>query len=350
MATLVSPSLLSADFNHLEEEIKRAVEAGADYIHYDVMDGQFVNNISFGLPILKASHDKHPLVNDVHLMIKDPYHYVRAFAKTGANIITFHYETCKKDIEVFDLLDYIHFFKCKAGISIKPNTPVKKILPFLGSVDMILIMSVEPGFGGQAFDPRALTKIKELKEYLVANEYKNVLIEVDGGVNDVTGRQCVDAGADILVAGSYLFGHDDMKKRIDLLKDSYIVEPICEEIVDPVVEYNPNFRFQEGEVEKLEEAVEANEHVSEVAAPRDPCYIPEVEKEEAREEENAPETPIEEDIHEAKVDIPGVSEEVVEVKEETSANPEEVKVEGPDFEEVIIEKPEQPKQKESIEE
>ena len=213
----VAPSILSADFNHLLEDIKKVEDAGAEYLHFDVMDGHFVPNISFGQPVLKSIAHSHHMINDVHIMISDPFKYAPEFIKAGANILTFHYEACKSDKEVFQVIDLIHDYGCKAGLSIKPNTPVEKVFPFLYSLDLVLIMSVEPGFGGQKFIQDAFTKIYRLREKINAENIK-CLIEVDGGINDETAKLCKLAGVDILVAGSYLFGHDDIKERIEKLR------------------------------------------------------------------------------------------------------------------------------------
>lgn len=215
--TLVSPSLLSANFASLEEDIKKVEEAGADWLHFDVMDGHFVPNISFGLPVLKAISKKHNMVNDVHLMISNPTKYAKKFIEAGADYLTFHYESLQNDEEIYKLIDIIHDNGAKVGISIKPNTPPNVLYPFLNRIDLVLVMSVEPGFGGQSFMDNALGKIFVLKEFIEKNKLK-CLVEVDGGVDGTTGPKCTFAGADVLVAGSYIFGKEDIKERIESLR------------------------------------------------------------------------------------------------------------------------------------
>ena len=213
----IAPSILSADFNNLKEEIKLVESLKAEYLHFDVMDGHFVPNISFGQPVLKSISKSHSLVNDVHIMISDPFKYAPEFIKAGADILTFHYEACHSDKEVFQVIDLIHDYGCKAGLSIKPGTPVDKVFPFLYSLDLVLIMSVEPGFGGQSFITDSLSKVIRLRNKIDGENIK-CLIEIDGGINDQTGPLAASMGVDVLVAGSYLFGHEDLANRLERLK------------------------------------------------------------------------------------------------------------------------------------
>lgn len=212
----VAPSILSADFMNLGEEIKSIEKAGAEFLHFDVMDGHFVPNISFGIPVLKCISHQHKMINDVHIMISDPKFYADKFIGAGADYLTFHYESCQNDKEVEEVIKLIKSKGCKAGLSIKPNTNVEKVLPFIIDLDLVLIMSVEPGFGGQSFIPNALDKIAYLRKYIDKNQL-NCLVEVDGGINQETALLCKNAGVDVLVAGSYVFGHD-VKERINSLR------------------------------------------------------------------------------------------------------------------------------------
>lgn len=210
----IAPSILSADFARLGAEVKALEKAGADLIHLDVMDGHFVPNLTFGPMLVKAIRPYTTLPFDVHLMMTNPAPFIAEFARAGADMITVHLES---DADIADLIALIKKEKKKAGISIRPKTSVSKLLPYLPMIDLVLVMSVEPGFGGQPFIKHSLEKIVELKALIGR---KNVQISVDGGINDITAPACVLAGADILVAGSYVFKHKPYKRQIMQLKQS----------------------------------------------------------------------------------------------------------------------------------
>lgn len=207
MKTLVAPSILSADFGKLNEEIA-SVEPYVDLLHVDIMDGHFVPNITMGPPVVRKIQTKLPL--DLHLMIENPEQYIDAFVEAGAASITVHQEACK---HLHRVIQQIKAAGVKAAVSVNPATPVEEIKHVLDDVDMVLVMSVNPGFGGQKFIPVALKKIRELRSLKPELD-----IEVDGGVNAETGKQCVEAGANILVAGSYIFGADDRRQAIESLR------------------------------------------------------------------------------------------------------------------------------------
>lgn len=201
MKNILSPSILAADFKILGQQIKDVDRAGAQYLHFDVMDGVFVPSISFGLPVLKSIRSASDIIYDVHLMIVDPIRYIKEFVDSGADIITFHLEAAEDPAAV---IDEIHKYGKKAGMAIKPGTDVKELLPYLDKVDMILVMTVEPGFGGQKLIPETLEKIKSARE-LLNDKGLYADIQVDGGITKDNLNEVLEAGANVIVAGSSIF-------------------------------------------------------------------------------------------------------------------------------------------------
>ncbi|MBU2600036.1 ribulose-phosphate 3-epimerase [bacterium] len=214
----LAPSLLSCDFSYLEKEIRMAEEAGCRYIHWDVMDGHFVPNITVGIPVIASLRKKSNLIFDVHLMIEDPDKFVKPFKEAGSNIITFHIETIKNPDEI---IDSIKKMGVKVGVAIIPSTPLESIYGILDKVDLVLIMTVNPGFGGQSFLPEVIPKIEKLKS-IMKDRNLNFLLEVDGGINLKTVTKVLKAGANLIVAGSSIYHSKDPKETIQRYKDIFI--------------------------------------------------------------------------------------------------------------------------------
>lgn len=212
MSTIIAPSVLSMNFADMVTQLKKIEVAGAQWIHYDVMDGIFVNNISFGPEILRQIKNNSELFMDVHLMISDPVKYYDVFIENGADAITSHVECFGDATEGIEAMKYLKNKGIKAGITLKPSTPLEHVLPYLKHVDIVLVMSVEPGFGGQAFIPEMYHRIEELKKIKELNKYEYA-ISVDGGINNETASKAKKAGGDVLVAGSYVF-KDNIEKAV----------------------------------------------------------------------------------------------------------------------------------------
>lgn len=211
----ISPSVLAADLSNLASEVQSIQSAGADMVHLDVMDGAFVTNISFGLPVISSLRKHSDMIFDVHLMIDAPERYAMRFIEAGADILTFHLEACE---DCGKLLEDIRCEGVMAGISVKPKTPIEDVYPYLDKCDMVLVMTVEPGYGGQKLIPETIEKVRKLKAECIKRNI-NIEIQVDGGINESNAPELIDAGASILVAGSSVFGAADRKSAIDKLRN-----------------------------------------------------------------------------------------------------------------------------------